>query len=117
MAKDDMTVIIYKILRYLYRVMKEGKKPEINDIYYNCKLFSISTNYWNQIMIELIDNGYIRGFSFCDTKSGLVPLVSDSAGITLKGVQFLEENSQMQKVKEFLGNAFEITLDVMIALL
>ena len=32
MAKNDMKVIMYKILRYLYECMKTGKTPSLADI-------------------------------------------------------------------------------------
>lgn len=115
MAKDDMDVIIYKILRYLYRALKAGKKPELNDMCYHSELFVIPENYWYLIMQELIESGYVRGFEFRETKDKPVITVLDSAGITLKGVQFLEENSQMQKVKGLLGVGFEIVLDAVLS--
>lgn len=45
MAKNDMEVIMYKILRYLYECMKTGKTPDLADIMWNCKMFDISKAY------------------------------------------------------------------------
>lgn len=45
MAKNDMEVIMYKILRYLYECIKTGKPPELTDIMWNCKMFDIPKAY------------------------------------------------------------------------
>ncbi|MBQ0004623.1 MAG: hypothetical protein KBS68_02035 [Clostridiales bacterium] len=41
MAKNDMPVIIYKILKYLYECMKAGKQPDETDFCAESKLISI----------------------------------------------------------------------------
>lgn len=110
MAKDDMDVIIYKILRYMYERVKRGETPRLEDMCYDCKLFHIPEGYWNQIIVELAESGYVRGFLCRRTKSGLVVTMMDDVSITLAGVHFLEENSRMRKAGEFLGKAFEIVL-------
>ena len=117
MAKDDMDVIIYKILRYLYDCMKVGKGPTLEDMCYNSKLFNIPQTYWNHIIYELIKSGYVRGFIYRYTKDGLLITITDSVAITLDGVHFLEENKRMKKVKEFLGKSFEVVLETVIAIL
>ena len=50
MAKDDMEVIVYCILKELYECMKQGvnvNKPDIN-----YKRFDIPYSYWLDILIE-----------------------------------------------------------------
>ncbi len=42
MASDDMEVIIYKILQYLYSSVKAGKIVCIEDVAWKCKLFDIT---------------------------------------------------------------------------
>lgn len=44
-AKNDMEVIMYKILRYLYECMKAGKTPDLANIMWNCKMFDIPKAY------------------------------------------------------------------------
>lgn len=117
MAKDDMDVIIYKILRYLYDCMKAGKTPVLEDMCCKCKLFNIPQSYWNQIIYELIKCGYVRGFMYRYTKDGLVITMTDSVAITIDGVHYLEENKRMKKVQKFLGQSFEIVLETVIAML
>ena len=114
MAQDDIEVVMYKILKYLYECMKAGKKPRLEDICYDCQMFSISERYWYQIMRELIDNGYIKGFNIYATKDGDIIHMSDNAGITLKGREYLRDNSGMNEAKNIAGKAFEIVLESII---
>ena len=115
MAQNDMEIIMYKILSYLYECMKAGKQPRMEDMGCTCQMFRIPQEYWNQIMEELIDCGYVKGFRSIPTKSAQCIFMMDNAGITFKGREFLCENSRMQKAKEFLGSAFAVLLDGIIA--
>ena len=117
MSKDDMRVVIYKILRYLYECNKKAVQPCMEDICHHCKLFSIPESYWNQIMTELIEAGYVKGFAILKTKDGEKIQMVGNATITLHGVDYLEENGSMQKAKEHLGEAFEIVLSSIISVL
>ena len=62
MAQNDMEIIVYKILSYLYECMKSGKHPRMEDMGCVCQMFRIPQEYWNQVMEELIDCGYVKGF-------------------------------------------------------
>lgn len=114
MAKNDMFVIIYKLLKYLYEAMKEGKRPSYEDICCNCKMYNIPLNYWNSIIKEMTKEGLVEGFIVKSTKDGDLIFMTDNARITMKGVEFLEENKTMKKVKDFLGCAFEVVLETII---
>lgn len=63
MAKNDMEVIMYKILRYLYECMKLGVEPELEQFAWNSKLFDIPQSYWCKIIVTLVRKGYITGFA------------------------------------------------------
>lgn len=117
MAQNDMEIIIYKILAYLYECMKAGKHPRMEDMGSTCQMFSIPRSYWEQIMRELIDCGYVKGFRYRANKSAQSIFMLDDVGITLKGREFLRDNSGMQKAKEFLGSAFAVLLDGIIGAL
>lgn len=110
MAQNDMEVIMYKILRYLYECMKTGKRPELPEYSWESKLFTIPKEYWCQIIEILIDEGLVKGFRATITKGGTIIQLTDQVKITYAGVCFLHENSAMQKVKNLLGEAFDITL-------
>lgn len=109
MAYDDMEVVMYKILAYLYKCNKSGKEPEFLDYYAGGSLVKTNQVYWNQIMKELIDLGYVRGFLTRETKDGLL-IQQDCPQVTFAGRSFLKENSRMNEAKDFLGDAFEKVL-------
>lgn len=117
MAQNDMEVIMYKILSYLYECMKAGKRPRMEDICCSCEMFQIPKPYWEQIMRELASKGLISGFLMRETKDCLLISMTDNPTITYEGRQFLVENSGMKRAAEFLGGTFSILLDGIIAAL
>ena len=102
MAKDDMRVVLYKILTYLYQCLKDGVKPNIQQAQ---KLCDVNPLYWNAVIDDCIERKLIR-----------VPLKSpfkdvyDDLQITLDGVEYLEEAKPMNRVKQVIGEAFEVVL-------
>jgi len=107
MAKNDYHVIAYRILAYLYLCVKEGAKPDMDQISFS--KFEINESYWNYIVQSLFESGYISGFK-------KVPMVgTDDPGmkainpkITPLGIEYLEDNSMMAKAKSWLLTAAEI---------
>lgn len=45
MAQDDMHVVMYKILAYLYSCMKEGMKPQLRHYAHDGDVLSIPYGY------------------------------------------------------------------------
>ncbi|SDF30862.1 YjcQ family protein [Eubacterium pyruvativorans] len=118
MAKDDMFVIMYKILAYLYECMKRGKKANPENISWDSEMFSIPEEYWKKILVELIENGYIKDVYVVNSigsRSGIK--FGTDPSVTMAGVQFLEENSMMAKAKSVLGSSFQTVLSRLIGLL
>ena len=68
MSKDDMEVIMYKVLKYLYESLKAGHKTCLEEVAWKCKLFDITREYWLLIMRELIDSGYVSGIKYVEAK-------------------------------------------------
>lgn len=114
MAKDDMHLLIYKILRYLYDCNKKGKTPLFSDMFYAAELSVIPLSYLAQIIEELINGGYIDGCEIIRTKDGTQFILTEEARVTMHGVEYLMENSRMKKAAEFAGKAFEILLSQII---
>ena len=100
MAKDDFHVIAYRILSYLYTCLKEGRKPTGDDISY--EKFKIPETYLNTVIGNLYKKGYIDGIIPYDAAGGVTLYILDRPEITMDGVAFLQENSMMQKAKNFL---------------
>ncbi|MBR0342266.1 MAG: hypothetical protein IJH64_08480 [Oscillospiraceae bacterium] len=93
MAQNDMEVIIYKILRYLYDSMKAGKCPREEDFCCSCRMFNIPLIYWNQIIIEMSENELIKGVLITETKDGTL-IDTSGARITMDGSQYLLNKGQ-----------------------
>ncbi len=98
---------IYRILRYLEQAMDyEITDPEP----ISHTALGITRKRWEQILIMLQDNGYISGIIYVRT------LLSDRAhitepirpSITLKGLEYLAENSLMKKAGDLLRGVIDI---------
>ncbi len=117
MARNDMEVIQYKILEYLYGSLKAGHPTSLEEIAWKCKLFDITREYWLVIMRELIEEGYVSGLKYIDAKDMEGVIETGKIAITRAGRQYLIENSTMQKIREELGEAFKIALGAVIGML
>ncbi|MCD8295185.1 MAG: YjcQ family protein [Clostridia bacterium] len=105
MARNDYFVIAYRILEYLYECFKAGEKPEVE--MYGPQAMEINNAYWVSLMESLSDEGYIKGICFPKTLgAGNGAKVLDLK-ITQKGIEFLQEDSNIEKAKAFLKNAKE----------
>lgn len=115
MAKNDMEMIMYKILRYLYECNKAGKVPTFSDMFDTLELPGIPQSYLTQIVLELISPEYIAGCSVTETKDGTIFQLSRDARITAKGVSYLNENKRMKKAENAAGRAFELLLEALVS--
>ena len=111
MAKNDMRLIIFKILKYLYGCNKAGKIPTFTDMLKVIELPAIPASYFRQIIEELIKCDYIDGIHIIATKNVGYINVSENARVTIEGVEYLQENSTMQKISAVAGKAFEVLID------
>lgn len=110
MAKDDYFVIVYKILAYLYVQLKNGNQIEERMISNDGPLFQINKKYWTYIIIHMISQGFIEGPSVTSAWGG-VQIIEDlgKSMITPKGIEYLFDNSLLEKAKQFLKDIKEIT--------
>lgn len=99
MASDDMHVVMYKILSYLYKCMKAGEDPDLRMI--SAGALGINERYHSQIVLELIERGYVKGYRVTEVP-GAKTVMADNPYITMSGVEFLMENSMMSKALDFL---------------
>ncbi len=99
MAQDDMHVVMYRILAYLYACMKEGTKPERRK--YDAEHMEINKPYWSSIMAEMARRNLVAGITATTTADGDFIHIGN-VRITMEGVEFLMENSMMAKAKTFL---------------
>ena len=100
MAKDDYFKLVYAILTELYECKKSGTKVPPDAIH--PERFGIPVSYWLDLMEELLDAGYIGGFTVHTTKTGryLSSDWLDSVKITMPGIAYLQDNSKMKQMYE-----------------
>ena len=99
MASDDMYVIMYRIIAYVYSCNKQGAKPELSE--WDSMALGIPEQYWAQILYELRKDNLIEGVDVYPTGDGL-KAVPVSPRVTKEGVAFAHENSMMGKAKQAL---------------
>lgn len=102
MSKDDFHVIAYKILRYLYKQIKNGKAVDVDRIMPENSEFVINESYWEFILTELATEGYIAGISIKQTDRNQRKWIDDldRIQITMKGIEYLYSDGLMKKVME-----------------
>ena len=103
MARNDYHVIAAKILKYLYECLKADEAVDAESI--SPKELGINPDYWDYIMANLSEAGYVRGViskkMLRNTKTQ-VKVMYDRLQITPDGIAYLKENSLVAKSLELL---------------
>ena len=99
MAKDDYHVIVYKILSYLYKVLKASEKPDLSKL--SPESFGIEEPYWEYIFIHLFTEELIEGVTVKKVMGRDEPIIglTNKLRISPKGIEYISENSFMAKVR------------------
>lgn len=110
MAKDDYHVIVYQILSYLYQRLKKGEAVDGNMLLHDSPLFQINKKYWAYIIYHLHESGFVEGAVFVDLDGLDVPMAAklQNMRITPAGIEYLCNNTTIEKVKSFLKDIKEI---------
>ena len=110
MAKDDYHVILYKILAYLYVQLKNGEDADPKCLVHDGLLFQIKQRYWNYIMENALKQGLIDGITVT-RPWGADAIIGnlEACQITPAGIEYLCDNSFLEKAKQFLKEIKEIT--------
>lgn len=91
--------IIYKILK----AIEESMDYEIFDSYcISSEYLDVSKERWKVLMSELIDNQYVSGIVKVPVMGANYDIKIIKPQLTLKGMQYLEENSMMKKAYNLL---------------
>ena len=100
MAQNDFFPIVYRILAALYKNLKEEKKNDKG--LFDTTLYSCKQGFLDYIIKFLIDEKYIANvkYQYYDNKIHFSDF-SDMQ-ITPKGIEYLQDNSMMEKTKMFL---------------
>ena len=104
----DNFKIIYRILKYLESCM-DYEEPDFGAI--SAERLNISKERWEQLLFMLTDNKYIDGVIFSQSLSDMRPklCMPMAPRITLKGLEYLAENSLMQKAYNLMKGIKDIT--------
>ncbi len=110
MAKDDYFVIVYQILSYLYKCLKEGIRIDERLIRYDSPYIGINEKYWCYILWHMQQEKLIEGVTFLDDIANGIyyPDEVDRCRITPTGIGCLCDNSFMEKAKRFFKDAKDI---------
>ena len=105
-VSKDFTVI-YKILRTLQK-WRGRESFEVELI--SAKAMKMEYEDWEQLMIELQEDGYIKGLVYSQGLTDMFPHISEPIcpEITIKGLEYLEENKFMRKAANMLKGAVDI---------
>lgn len=117
MSKDDMHIVMYKILKYLYECMKVGKDAELKDFCWDSEVCQINKQYWKDIIAELSENGFVKGIKIIPSNTGAKIKLDDKIKVTVAGVEYMQTNSTMQKAKVVVGEAFEAIVASLIGII
>lgn len=111
MAKDDYHVIVYQILAYLYQCLKKGTPVDGAKLNYGSELLRINQHYWAYIIYHMQDMELIEGIVFAEIDGMDLPYATrlENCRITPAGIEYLCDNSFMEKAKQFLKDIKEIT--------
>ena len=102
----DTFKIIYKILKYLERAMAFS---ELDLTPLMPEALGITRERWGAVLKMMIDNGYVEGVTCKDYVHIDTPVLDITRiKITLKGLEYLSENSMMKKCAEFAKGIIEV---------
>ena len=104
MAKDDFFVVAYKILLYYYACLKRARVFDKDEFDRMIGAKDINEDYLLDIFMMLYDNGYLDGVNYKRAFGGDLAFINppDKYKITLKGIEYLQENSMMSKTRDML---------------
>lgn len=102
----DNFSIIYKILKALEAAMD---LPEFEIEQISNEVFNISSERWSRYIEMMVDMGLIKGVRVYNDITGGIRVEDNDIRITLKGLEYLTENSIMQKMYKIAKGIKEIT--------
>ena len=102
---DDFR-IIYRILKYLRDSMDY---EEFDSESFNAVTFGTNNNRFNALIIQLQKSGYIEGLTIKQMlRQPPLPLPPLSPRITIKGLEYLNDNGMMKKAADIAKGIAEI---------
>ena len=100
---------IYRILKYLEAAL-DVAAPDMTPI--KAESLGLTEERWKALMQMLSKEGYIDGLSCKQFIGEECVMRIEKVKITLKGLEYLEENSMMRKIKDSTGGVVALAADV-----
>lgn len=108
MAKNDYDVIVFKILTYLYRKIKDGYVDDTY-LYPLTNDFPINEDYFISILEDLEEKKFIKNLKITRAWGGVfINYDLSKLKITGDGVAYLRDNSRMKKLINIIKEARSI---------
>lgn len=101
----DNFKVIYRILKALEASMD---CDEFDMDMISHEKLGITQNRWITLMRQLVKSGYIDGIAVSISADGIPTVSVSNPCITLKGLEYLEENSLMQKAARLAKGIKEV---------
>lgn len=98
--------LIYKILKVLHKAMDDDEFDMDRISFHR---LGITQNRWVRLIKMLVDSGYITGVTIMTGADGDISISMSRPEITLKGMEYLEENSLMQKAYRMARGIKDVT--------
>lgn len=107
----DNFKIIYKILKALEQAM-DYDEFDVNKISHT--RLNITYQRWEKIMIMLAKSGYIEGVMYDQCSGEYSPHIEEPIQpmITIKGLEYLEENSMMKRASDMAKGLIDVAVNV-----
>lgn len=102
----DNFAVIYKVLDFFEKNM-DNESVDMDAISH--EKLGITENRWINIMKMMEDNEYIEGITIRKSIDGMTTIGYCNPAITLKGLEYLKENSTMKKMYNFFKGVKEVT--------
>lgn len=96
------TVDNFKTIYLILKVLESSLDTGLNEEEISAERLGITERRRLSLLAMLQDNGYIKGFAYRDGPLGTKFVNLDGLEITLKGLEYLEENTTMKKVCRIL---------------
>lgn len=111
MAKDDYFKIVFMILEYLYKCLREGESYiGIERVKAYAITDDIPLEYFNNIVQDMLDEGYMKAITETveyvhQSKKENIKALK----ISMRGVEFFNNNTTMKQVAKFLKEFKDVT--------
>ena len=101
------TRAIYRILKTL---MKYAGRQDFDNALISAEKLGLTYEEWSYLLVLLQKKGYVDGVVYTQSLSQRFPELVDAGriGITIEGIEYVEENSTMKRIGEALKLAGEI---------